>query len=151
MTVTVLAILWMIGLLYYPLATVLSLGRTEGVWAGLVGVIGGLATILSGLLAWGLWTRRGWARIGQIAFAILGLLTCFFTPASAAILAYLLRGDVASHFADRRPDGPGAGEDGRLELYFSTAVVGLVLLPTLLGLLLSLLPALAPALIPSRP
>jgi hypothetical protein len=51
------------------------------------------------------------------------------------ILAYLFRGDVASHFGTTRPAGPGAGEEGRLEPYFTAALAGLVVLP-ILGLAL---------------
>lgn len=150
MTVTLLAILWMIGVLYYPVSTVLVARGATGVVTAIAATVGVLGTLASGLLAWGLWSRQAWARFAQIALAILGLLTCLFTPASAAILAYMFRGDVASHFSDRRPEGPGAGEDGRLEPYFTAAVAGLVVLPMLLGAVLSLLRAFAPALGPAN-
>jgi hypothetical protein len=136
MTVTLLAILWMLGILYFPLVTILFLRRLSGFAAYGLGALGVMATLVSGALAFGLWSRQGWARIAQVALAILGLLTCAFTPGSAAILAYLFRGDVASHFSDRRPEGPGAGEDGRLEPYFAAAIAFLAGPPALLALIL---------------
>jgi hypothetical protein len=136
MTVTLLAILWMAGVLYYPLVTILVLRRTSGFAAYAIGSLGVLATLVSGPMAWGMWSRQVWTRFAQIALAILGLLTCVFTPTSAAILAYMFRGDVASHFSARRPDGPGAGEDGRLEPYYAAAIGLLAGAPALLTLIL---------------
>ncbi len=143
LTVTLLAVLWMIGILYYPIVTVFSLRSVGGVGAVLLGAVGVLATLVSGLLAWGLWTRQGWARFAQIAAAIFGLLSCVFAPACGAILAYLFRADVQGHFGDTRPSGPGAGENGRLEPYFAGAIAGLIVLPLLLLLLLALVGAFA--------
>lgn len=151
LTVTLLAVFWMIGLLYYPIVTVVWLPRLGGVGALALGAAGALATLVSGVMAWGLWTRRGWARFAQIAAAIFGVLTCAFAPASATILAYLFRTDVQDHFGERRPEGPGAGENGRLEPYFAVAVAALIVLPLLLALLLALLGAVAaPAAAPSQ-
>jgi hypothetical protein len=48
----------------------------------------------------------------------------------------MFRGDVASHFSARRPDGPGAGEDGRLEPYYAAAIGLLAGAPALLTLIL---------------
>lgn len=135
MTVTLLAVLWLIGVLYYPLLTLLSLRTLSGHLAYGAGALGILATLTSGVMAWGLWARQGWARLAQIALCVLGLLTCAFAPACGVILAYLFRGDVASHFGTTRPAGPGAGEEGRLEPYFTAALAGLVVLP-ILGLAL---------------
>ncbi|HET7292647.1 MAG TPA: hypothetical protein VFM88_09490 [Vicinamibacteria bacterium] len=147
---TLLAILWMIGMIYYPVATVLTARGASGLVTAVTATIGVLGTLTSGLLAWGLWSRQAWARFAQIALAILGLFTCLFTPASAAILAYMFRGDVASHFSDRRPEGTGAGEDGRLEPYFTAVIAGLIVLPMLLGAALSLLQVFSPALLPAN-
>jgi len=136
MTVTLLAILWIAGVLYYPMSTIVAMRGAGSVLTAISATLGVLGTLISGILAWGLWSRHGWARIAQIAFAILGLLTCVFTPASAVILAYMFRTDVASHFSDRRPDGPGAGEDGRFEPYFAAAIGLLAGPPALLALIL---------------
>ncbi len=141
-TVTLLAMLWMLGVLYFPLSTILAVRGATPLVTAVLATIGALGTLVSGLLGWGLWKRQGWARFAQIAFAILGLLTCLFTPAAAAILAYMFRGDVASHFGDRRPDGPGAGGDGRLEPIFAAAI-GLLSGPP--ALLLLFLPFFLPA------
>jgi pSer/pThr/pTyr-binding forkhead associated (FHA) protein len=151
MTVTLLALLWMFGVLYYPILTVLSLRTLSGLWAYVSGATGILATLVSGVMAWGLWARQGWARIAQIGLCILGILTCAFAPACATILAYLFRGDVAGHFGNSRPAGPGAGEEGRLEPYFTAAVAGLVVLPILALALLGLIGVFAaPAAVPSQ-
>lgn len=139
MTVTLLAVLWMIGVLYYPIVTILSLRGSSGAISFVLGAVGVLATLVSGVMAWGLWARQAWARFLQMGLCGLGILTCVFAPACGTILAYLFRGDVASHFGDERPQGPGAGEDGRLEPYFTAAVAGLIVLPILLGALLGLI------------
>ncbi len=148
LTVTALAVLWMIGVLYYPVVTIISLRGVSGIAAFAVGAFGVLATLVSGILAWGLWARQAWARFLQIGLCFLGILTCVFLPACGTILAYLFRGDVASHFGDTRPEGPGAGEDGRLEPYFTAAVAGLVVLPVLLGMLLGLIGVFAAPAVP---
>ncbi len=135
-TVTALALLWRLGVLYFPIVTIVSLRSMTGIGAFAVGGFGVLATLVSGVLAWGLWARQGWARFVQIGLCCLGIFTCVFAPASGAILAYLFRGDVASHFGDKRPDGPGAGEDGRLETWFALGI-GLLVLPVALMLLVA--------------
>jgi hypothetical protein len=151
MTVTLLAVLWLVGVLYYPLLTVVTLRALSGPAAYLSGAVGILATLVSGIMAWGLWARQAWARLVQMGLCALGILTCAFAPACATILAYLFRGDVASHFGDSRPEGPGAGEDGRLEPYFTAAVAGLVVLPILALALLGLIGVFtAPAAAPSQ-
>jgi hypothetical protein len=151
MTVTLLALLWLIGVLYYPVLTIVALRSSSGPAAYLAGAVGMLATLTSAVMAWGLWARQGWARLAQIALCALGILSCAFAPACGTILAYLFRGDVKSHFGDSRPDGPGAGENGSLEPYFTAAVAGLVVLPILALAMLGLIgAATAPAAAPSQ-
>jgi hypothetical protein len=53
-------------------------------------------------MAFGLWSRSGWARLLQVGIAGLGLLTCSFTLAAATILVYMLRGDVRILFSGRK-------------------------------------------------
>lgn len=133
LTLTVLAILWMISVLLYPVVG-LAVGRSGGggtaatVLAILTGVM--LAAVSAGM-AYGLWTRRAWARGAQIGIAVLGLLLCPFTLASVAVLAYMLRPSTAAHFsgaaaaADAPPDAA--------ELTFTGLITAAVVLGTILS------------------
>lgn len=86
-------LLWAIGGAF-------SLGLST--WGGLLSLAFGLLfTALSGVMAFGLWSGAGWARILQLVLAGLGILTCAFAPVSIVILAYMLRSDTAVHFSGR--------------------------------------------------
>jgi hypothetical protein len=99
LAVTLLTGLWVLGVLLYAggglwLAAV-SQGPTR------IGAIvsGGLLSLLSVAMAFGLWTRAGWARVLQIVLAVVGILTCAFAPVSIAILVYMLRADTRLQFS----------------------------------------------------
>ena len=131
LTLTVLAILWMISMLLYPLA---GLGAAQGRSrvAAAVSIVLGLAlAVVSAGMAFGLWTRRAWARGTQIAIASLGLLLCPFTLASAAVLAYMLRPSTAAHFS-----GAGSSADtapDAAELTFTGIIIATVVLGTIVS------------------
>lgn len=130
LTLTVLAILWMISVLLYPVVG-LATARVNGGTAAILAVIAAVAlAVLSGGMAFGLWTRQGWARVAQIAVAALGLLVCPFTLASAAVLAYMLRPATATYFSrDRRapePLRPDAAELTFTGIIMATVVVGII-------------------------
>lgn len=128
LTVTVLAALWGLGILAYPasgLAQALS-----GGWHGLPSILatafGVLLALVSAVMAYGLWSGGGWARMLQIAFAVLGLFTCAFTPASALILAYMLRKNTRDWFATGTTE-----EGGSAETIFTLGTAASVGLPIL--------------------
>jgi len=129
LTLTVLAILWMISVVLFPaagLATARSQGGTTGVVAVALGVV--LAAVSAGM-AYGLWTRRAWARAAQITVAAVGLLLCPFTLASAAVIAYMLRPSTSAHFsgAAAAPAPPDAAELTFTAILMATVVLGAIL------------------------
>ena len=68
------------------------------------------SAVVSGLMAWGLFTRKPWARLAQAVIAGLGLLVCPFTLASATTLIYVLRPSTRAAFD---PERDGARRPGR--------------------------------------
>ncbi len=128
---TALAGFWGVGILAYPLFALVQ--AFSGGWHGLgsgAWVAFGLAMmVVSVLMAWGLWALAGWARILQLVFAGVGLLTCAFTPASALILVYMFKQDTAALFAGEATDEAG----GTSETLFTLATAAGVVLPLLLG------------------
>ena len=132
LTLTVLAILWMISVVLYPAAGLAAARSGGGAWAVLAMVAGVLLAVVSAGMAFGLWTRRPWARGAQIGIAALGLLLCPFTLASAAVLAYMLRPATAAHFSSARPVGDAARPDAA-ELTFTGLIMATVVLGTILA------------------
>jgi hypothetical protein len=100
----------------------------SGGWHGLPSVVstifGLFLGLLSAVMAYGLWSGGNWARALQIGLAILGLFSCAFTPASALILAYMLRKNTGDWFAGR-----GNEEAGSTETLFAVATAASVALP----------------------
>jgi hypothetical protein len=132
LTLTVLAILWMLSVVLYPVAGLAVARSGAGVGAALA-VVGGLAlAAVSAGMAFGLWKRRAWARGAQIGIAGLGLLFCPFTLASAVVLAYMRRPATSAHFSG---SGPAADSTrpGTAELTFTGLVVAAVVLGTALA------------------
>ena len=92
--VTILAILHFIGVFFAICAGLLmilgmgffaaALARAANIGSGGAGIIAGLGVVLaifafigaaiSGLIGWGLWNLKNWARITAIVFAVLGML-----------------------------------------------------------------------------
>jgi pSer/pThr/pTyr-binding forkhead associated (FHA) protein len=132
LTLTVLAILWMISVVLYPAAGLAAARSGAGASAVLAMVAGVLLAVVSAGMAFGLWTRRPGARRAQIGTAALGLLLCPFTLASAVVLAYMLRPATAAHFSNVRPLGDAAQPD-TAELTFTGLVMATVVLGTLLA------------------
>ena len=133
LTITLLAVLWMLSIPLYGvggLALAHSLGWT-GAWAALPVGLGLILTVVSGVMAYGLWALAPWARVAQIVLAAIGLLFCPFTLASAAILVYMSR--PAARAAFQRPRvgarGPEAPViDASSEGVFTAVILGTVLL-----------------------
>jgi hypothetical protein len=139
LTVTVLAGLWALSILLYA-----GLGLAAMPFMGLSGAEGGIATIsglllafLSALMAFGLWTMGGWARILQIVAAVVGICSPFLI-ASVAILAYMFRSDVALAFSGRRlkdltDKEAEAVKKGAPEGLFVGAILAGLLIPMVCG------------------
>jgi hypothetical protein len=139
LTVNVLAALWLMSVPVYALGGAALAMRASGLAAFTWAVIGASLAALGGALAWGLWSLKPWARGLQIAVAGLGLLVCPFTLASGTVLGYMLAPVGAAAFAGRL-----AGDEraARHEQVFAAALLGTVLLGTLLTLVGLLLPQL---------
>ena len=132
LTLTVLAILWMISVVLYPTAG-LAAARSGGGASAVLAVLAGVAVaVLSAGMAFGLWKRRAWARGAQIGIAALGLLLCPFTLASAVVLAYMLRPATAAHFSASGPTADPTRPD-TAELTFTGLVMATVVLGTILA------------------
>jgi hypothetical protein len=133
LTVTVLAVLWLLSIPLYGLGG-LALARGlgwSGVWAALPVGLGLMLTLLSGLMGYGLWALAPWARVAQIILAAIGLLFCPFTLASAAVLVYMARPSSRAAFnrprvGARGPEAPGT--DASSEGVFTAVILGTVLL-----------------------
>jgi pSer/pThr/pTyr-binding forkhead associated (FHA) protein len=132
LTLTVLAILWMISVVLYPAAGLAAARSGAGASAVLAMVAGVLLAVVSAGMAFGLWTRRPWARGAQIGIAALGLLLCPFTLASAVVLAYMLRPATAAHLSGSGPSADPTRPD-TAELTFTGLVMATVVLGTMLA------------------
>lgn len=158
-TLMVLAALW-------TLAAPLFGGL--GLWWGLSGGLSralSVTVVLSGLslaglallMAFGVFTRRGWARVLQVGLAICGLLLCPFSLASVALLVYLTRPETRVHFSGRRHWHELSEAERNLllregaEAAFAGTLLGTVALGALLTALIfySWRPAVAPAPVPA--
>ena len=129
---TILAILWMISVLLYPI-TGLAATRSGGVASTALAIVVGLAlAVVSAGMAFGLWTGRAWARGAQIGIAALGLLVCPFTLASAVVLAYMLRPATTAHFSGKGPAGASTPPD-TAELTFTGLIMATVVLGAILA------------------
>jgi hypothetical protein len=142
LTVTALAALWLLSALTYALAGLGAAGFSglQGYWAVAAAGAGFALGFLCGVMAFGLWSRHGWARVVQIGIAGLGLLTCAYTMASATILVYMLRGDVAIHFSGRQDFQDLSHAEGETVLggrsadaTFALTILGMFLLGSVLS------------------
>jgi hypothetical protein len=132
LTLTILAILWMISVVLYPLAA-LAATRGRGGASTIVAVVTGvLMAVVSAGMAFGLWTRSAWARGVQIGIAAVGLLLCPFTLASAAVLAYMLRPTTGAHFSGKGSMAVDAPPDAA-ELTFTGIIMATVVLGAILA------------------
>lgn len=127
LTVGTLAVLWSVAtpaFLLTGLGLVRILGST-GTETALLLASSGLLALLSGALAFGLWTGAAWAWALQLAVAGAGVLVCPFSLAAVTVLAYLLRPAARAHFVG----GPAAPEpEEAWEGLFTAVVVFAVLL-----------------------
>jgi hypothetical protein len=128
-TVGVLAGLWALFVPVSVAACLLAAHRLGG--STLVWILGAAASVvLAGLgtaMALGLRALAAWARHLQIATAVVGLLACPFTLASATVLLYMARPEVKAAFeGDAR--GPSGTGNGTAEATFALSLVGMLVL-----------------------
>src|SRR5262249_34040870 len=83
-----------------------------------------------------LWARAPWARLLQLALAGLGVLSCVFTLPSLVIIVYMLRPEIALHFAGPRILSAEEADKARTatpEIAFSVGVLATLVLELLLA------------------
>jgi hypothetical protein len=124
LTVAVLAVLWALSVPLYAVTAIALLQARPGTGGMAMAAVSAALTILSGLMAYGLWTAQAWARPVQIAVAALGILVCPFSLAAIAVLAYMLRPPARRYFT--RVPGDTTGDQS--EAIFAAAVVAAVVL-----------------------
>lgn len=137
MVVSLLAVLWTLGIPLYAGLGIYGMTATEGMWRVGSVAIGGLLALLSAAMAFGIWTRSGWSRVLQIVLAGLGILTCVFAPVSIAILVYMLRSDTRTQFSGRdlselAPEEADAADRDSSGLPFTIAIFVTLLLSALI-------------------
>lgn len=107
LTVTILAVLWAVNAPLSLLGGIGSLVGMEGVSRFALAAFYLLTAGISGVMAWGLWAVKPWARMAQIVLAGLGIiLTCPFVVASVSIILYMLRPAAKARFAGSPADEP---------------------------------------------
>lgn len=124
LTVSVLAVLWVLSIPFHAVAGIALARSWPGSGGMLIAGLFALLAIVAGVMAFGLWTAQGWARPAQIALAALGILNCPFSPAAIAVLAYMLRPPARRYFA--RAGGDTTADQS--EAVFAAAVVAAVVL-----------------------
>jgi hypothetical protein len=91
---------------------------------------------VSAVTGFGLWARAPWARLLQLALAGLGVLSCVFTLPSLVIIVYMLRPEIALHFAGPRILSADEAEKARTaapEIAFSVGVLATLALELMLA------------------
>jgi len=124
LTISVLAVLWLLSIPFHAVTGfLLARSRPYGTEMVIAGVLALLA-IVAGIMAYGLWTGRGWARPAQIALAALGILNCPFALAAVATFWYMLRAPARHYFAGSQEDTTA----DQSEAVFAAAIVAAVVL-----------------------
>jgi hypothetical protein len=104
--VTILGVLWGISIPMYLLFALGSLFAGGGGLRFAMAALYLLLTGVSGVMGWGIWTLKPWARMAQIVIAGLGVLTCVYAIASVGTILYLIRPAAKANFAGTREDDP---------------------------------------------
>lgn len=126
LTVTILAVLWGVSIPLYLLSAVAMLFADFGALRFALAAFYLALTGVSGVMGWGMWTLKPWARMSQIVVAALGILTCSFAVASIGTIVYLIRPAARANFS-------GAREVDPKETLFAIVVGVGVLLGAVLG------------------
>jgi hypothetical protein len=100
LTMTILAVLWGLNVPLSLLAAIGSLFASEGIARFALAATYMLLAGISGVMGWGLWAVKPWARMAQVVLAGLGIiLTCPFAITCVATIVYMLRPAVKARFA----------------------------------------------------
>ena len=139
LTVQVLSALWLVSVVVYggAGAFVAARGGLPSPYGLVAAVSGGVLALLGAILAFGLWTLKPWARYLQIAVAVIGLLDCPMTLASATVLVYMFRKPTALWFSGRAARGLSPEEAAALDLSSEATFSLTVLAMVALGVLVS--------------
>lgn len=124
LTISVLAVLWVLSIPFHVVTGIALAQSRPGSGGMIIAALLALLAIIAGVMAFGLWSARGWARPAQIALAALGILNCPFALASIAVLAYMLRAPARRYFAHTNEDTTV----DQSEAVFAAAVVAAVVL-----------------------
>jgi hypothetical protein len=99
LTVTMLAVLWGLNVPLSLLTAIGSLFAMEGIARYALAATYLLMAGISGVMGWGLWAVKPWARMTQVVLAGLGIIvTCPFAIACISIIVYMLRPAVKARF-----------------------------------------------------
>ena len=124
LTVSVLSVLWVLSIPFHAVVGIVLAQGMPGAAGIAVAAAGAVLAIVGGLMSFGLWTARSWARPAQIALAAIGILNCPFALASIVALVYMLRAPAKRYFAGTAQDTAG----DQSEAVFAAAVVAAVVL-----------------------
>jgi FHA domain-containing protein len=124
LTVSVLAVLWVLSVPFHAVTGIALARAWQGSGGIMIAALFAVLAVIAGVMAFGLWNARSWARPAQIALAALGILNCPFSVASIAVLAYMLRPPARRYFA--REGGDTTADQA--EAVFAAAVVAAVVL-----------------------
>jgi pSer/pThr/pTyr-binding forkhead associated (FHA) protein len=124
LTVTVLAVLWLLSIPFHAITGFLLAQAWPGAGRMIVAALGFVLAVLGAGMAYGLWNGRRWARPAQIVLAAIGILNCPFALASLAVLVYMLRPAARRYFDDEPTDGTADPS----EAVFAAALVAAVVL-----------------------
>jgi len=139
LTAQVLGALWLASVfLYGGAAAYFGLrGELPTPFGALAAALCAFLAVLSGAMAYGIWTLKPWARLLQIGIAALGLLDCPMTLASATVLVYMLRRGTRLWFSGHDPRQMASDEAAALDLSAETSFALAVLAMTALGVVLT--------------
>jgi hypothetical protein len=123
LTISVLSVLWILSIPFHAVMGIVLAQGLPGAPGLAVAALAALLAIVAGVMSFGLWTARSWARPAQIALAAIGIVNCPFAIASIATLVYMLRPSARRYFARQPAEGPGDAE-----AVFAAAIVAAVVL-----------------------
>lgn len=124
LTISVLSVLWVLSIPFVAVVGIVLAQGVPGPTGIAIAAAAAVFAVTGGLMSFGLWTARSWARPAQIALAAIGILNCPFALASIAVLAYMLRAPARRYFAGTAQDTAG----DQSEAVFAAAIVAAVVL-----------------------
>jgi hypothetical protein len=109
LTVTILAVLWGLNAPLALLGAIGSLLGMEGVWRFVLAAFYLVTAGISGVMAWGLWSVKPWARMAQVVLSAVGILvpfSCPFVISLVSTIFYMLRPAAKARFAGSPAEEP---------------------------------------------